>query len=641
MLPWRALLALSLALAAQQSLEPRDGREWALGLLLYLVAGIWMAAAFRQGELAMPRPPLQQSPAGPFGYRRTPLVLAMLLAVVTFAGCGGNRFTLFNTAAWCATLALLVYALWVPASPARLRLPSCWWLLVLAAVVTVFFRFHQFGEVPSEMFSDHAEKLLDVAGILRGETLIFFPRNTGREAFQMYLTAVIGVLTGTGLSFAALKIGTILAGLATLPFLYLLGRELGSRQTGLWAMLLAGFAYWPNVISRVGLRFPLAPLFWAPAFYYLLRGLRTGRRNLFVASGLCVGLGLYGYSPFRVAPFVIVLTVVIYLAHRQLSGARRQVLTGLAVIIVVAFAVFLPLLRYTFEHPDNVAYRVLTRLGTLERPLPGAPGWVFLTNLDRALAMFAWNDGNSWVNSVALRPALDVVSGALFHLGVLLVGLRYWRRRRPLDLALLLSIPMLLLPSVLALAFPDENPALNRAAMALVPVFLISGLTLDTLVRTVRARLGAVSAVALAGVLVVWSAGLNYDLVFHQYRSSYDAAAWNTLEMGRTVAAFVASGGSEQSAWMVSYKDWADGRLVGINAGFPLRDCSILPQRLSSTLSDRRAQLFLLSPQDSDGLAILRRLYPQGVTQICHARVPTREYVAFHVAASGLTQQGP
>jgi hypothetical protein len=64
-------------------------------------------------------------------------------------------------------------------------------LLVLAVVVViVFFRVYRLTEVPAEMVSDHAEKLLDVQAVLGGQTSIFFPRNTGREAFQFYLTAV-------------------------------------------------------------------------------------------------------------------------------------------------------------------------------------------------------------------------------------------------------------------------------------------------------------------------------------------------------------------------------------------------------------------------------------------------------------------
>ena len=76
------------------------------------------------------------------------------------------------------------------------------WTLVLLAVfaLAIFFRFYRLNQVPGEMFSDHAEKLLDVGDLLNGQTKIFFERNTGREAFQFYLTALIIKLFHTGLT---------------------------------------------------------------------------------------------------------------------------------------------------------------------------------------------------------------------------------------------------------------------------------------------------------------------------------------------------------------------------------------------------------------------------------------------------------
>ena len=142
--------------------------------------------------------------------------------------------------------------------------------------LVVFFRTYQLVQTPPEMVSDQAEKLLDVWDVFHGQTSIFFPRNTGREAFQMYLTAAVIKLFGTGFSFLSLKIGTVLCGLLTLPFIYGLGKELGGRRAGLFALALAGVAYWPNVISRVGLRFTLYAFFTAPVLYYLLRGAARG-----------------------------------------------------------------------------------------------------------------------------------------------------------------------------------------------------------------------------------------------------------------------------------------------------------------------------------------------------------------------------
>jgi hypothetical protein len=155
--------------------------------------------------------------------------------------------------------------------------------------LVVFFRVTQLNTIPNEMVSD-PPKLQDVDDLLNGQFRIFFPRNTGREAIQFYLSAAVARIFGTGISFLTLKIGTVLAGLLTLPYMYLLGRELGGRKVGLATLLLGGVAYWPNIISRIALRFALYPLFVAPAFYYLVRGLRLRRRNDLLLSGLAIGL---------------------------------------------------------------------------------------------------------------------------------------------------------------------------------------------------------------------------------------------------------------------------------------------------------------------------------------------------------------
>ncbi len=147
--------------------------------------------------------------------------------------------------------------------------------------------------------------------------------------------------------------------------------------------------------------------------------------------------------------------------------------------------------------------------------------------------MFNWDDGQIWVHSVPYRPALDVVSGALFVMGIFLLLVRYIRQRHWLDLFLLLAVPLLQLPSILSLAFPAENPALNRAGGALVPTFLIVAIALDGLLAGIASRMNRRPAAVLTGVVILFLAGTaafqNYDLVFHQYATQYTAGAWNYL----------------------------------------------------------------------------------------------------------------
>jgi hypothetical protein len=629
--PWRSLLALGIALAAQISLQPRPNRTWLPGVILYLCAAGWLAWAAWKGEWVPDDLPEAEVRPEDYRVRARWLYLSLPLALVAFLTLGGNRFTTLNVTLWVLAIIFTILAFWQGEYPfkgwwawlkAHLHLPwklsiSTWTLLVLAATILVmFFRTYRIDQVPPEMVSDHAEKLLDVWDVLHGQTSIFFPRNTGREAIQMYLTAGIIQLFHTGYTFLSLKIGMILAGLLTLPYLYLLGKELGNRRVGLLAMLLAGIAYWPNVISRVGLRFPLYPLFVAPTLYYLIRGLRTSNRNDFILAGLALGIGLHGYTPIRILPPVVLVAVGLYLLHPQARGKRLQTISGLLVLVLVALILFLPLLRFALEYPTLFDLRAFSRLGTTERPLPGPAFLIFLKNLWNASTMYFWSDGQIWVHSVTNSPALDIISAALYYLGVVLLLVRYIRRRTWQDLFLLLSVPLLMLPSILSLAFPDENPALNRAAGAIIPVFLIIAIALDGLMSAMEKRAPSRAGSTLAwgmAVILIFFAGLgNYDLVFNQYQRAYELSSWNTSEMGKIVHDFGDIYGSTDTAYVVPYPYWVDTRLVGMNAGDPSRDYAIPRDQISLTLNDPRPKMFLVNPEDQSDLDLLRQLFPQG-----------------------------
>ena len=380
-----------LALIGQFALEPAPQRTWTLGVVFYLAAAGMLVVAYRRGEWALPsHPALDALDAAIPRIRVGFLLLSLPLILAAFLSLSKNRFTALNVTLWLLAILTFCLALWqkeAPAQDLRQRLSAFynkfhwqvvltpWTLLMLAALaLVIFFRVYRIGQVPPEMVSDQAEKLLDIWDVLQGQTSIFFPRNTGREAIQMYLTAGIIQLLGTGYSYLSLKIGTVLAGLLTLPFIYLLGKEIGGRRLGLLALVLAGIAYWPNVISRVGLRFPLYPLFVAPVLYYLVRGLRRRRFNDFILAGLWLGVGLHGYTPIRILPFVVVVGVGLFLLHPQSKGWRKPAFWGLVALGLVALVVFLPLLRYALENPDMFSYRSFTRLGSVEQPTAGTRG---------------------------------------------------------------------------------------------------------------------------------------------------------------------------------------------------------------------------------------------------------------------------
>jgi 4-amino-4-deoxy-L-arabinose transferase-like glycosyltransferase len=656
--PWRSLLALATALLAQRAWEPvpNQDRTAAVGLLLYAISLALLVWAYFSKEWTLAPLPETGSTTDAMQVRWLPLILAVPVTLAAFLTLTNNLFTPLNVTLWVLAIACVVWAFWLPGEGVRplwLRLKSFFkgdsWqikvsrgtllILVMLAVIG-FFRIYNLSGIPSEPNSDHAEKLLDVYDVSQGLTHIFFPRNTGREAIQMYLTLVVSWIFGTGLSFLSLKIGTVICGLATLPYMYLLGKEFGGKRIGLLAVFFAGIAYWPNVISRFGLRFPLYPLFVAPTLYYLIRGLRNRNRNDFIISGLFLGFGLHGYTPFRIVPIVVVVAVGIYLLHSQSKGYRMQAVTWLVVLALVSFIVFLPLARYWVDNPGVFSARAFSRLGTPGTAL-AVPAWqVFLLNTWNSLRMFNWNDGETWVYSIVNGPALDVVSGALFILGIALVLIRYIRRRNWLDLFLLLSLPLLELPSILSLAFPNENPSLSRAGAAFIPTFLIVAMALDGLLSAIKSRMNRRLGAILAGVVILFLAGCsifqNYDLVFNQYADEYTLSAWNSSEMGAVIKQFGQVYGTTDSVWIVAYPYWVDTRTPGDSVGIPNRDFAIWPRDFGNTLNVNGPKLFMIKMEDTKDAQALKQLYPQGVLSTFHSATQTagKNFLILFVPAS-------
>ncbi len=351
--PWRSLLSLSLALVGQAMLGPRieAEREWMLGVAILIISVgllIWSALA---DEWTLSPLKEKDLPAVPQELKLTNTLIGgagVFLALVTFWIFGTLKFNIVNLALLLLSLDLIIQGLKIsettqPGWFSRLLKgvqPQHWaitknvsMLLALAGIaLVVFFRFYHLDQVPPEMNSDHAEKFLDVLGILAGQTSIFFARNGGREALEFYLVAGLNKFFGFPLTFLTLKLVTSVIGFLALPFLYLLGKEIGGPRVGWLAFLFAGIAYWPNVVSRFGLRLPFYMFFSAAMLYYLVRGIRADRRNDFILAGVMLGLSFYGYSADRILPGLVIAAILLFLIHSQSKGHRLSVVASLTAL---------------------------------------------------------------------------------------------------------------------------------------------------------------------------------------------------------------------------------------------------------------------------------------------------------------------
>ena len=652
--PWRVILVLLLALLGQRFFEPGSAQP-ALGIIFYVIAvGLLILLLVKKEWRLLSLKPDEAEPLS-LTYRRTPLIFFVPLFLLTFFLFSGNQFTVLNVMLWIASFIAALAAFWLPgersnntetsdgstgflsSGVARQGFNKWHLLLLLVFLVSAWFHLSQLATVPLEMTSDHTEKLLDLKDVVNGNLSIFFPRNSGREPIQFYLAAALVKVFGMEMNFTVLKLSMALAFLASLVYVYLLGREVGNRWTGLLTMLLVGFASWTNILERSGMRLVLTPVFVAPVLFYLLRGLRLSRRNDLVLAGVFLGLGLLGYSAFRVMPLVVIIVFVIYMAQHNQIKKNDAALGGLGVVVIFALIGALPLLRYAIEYPEIFAYRMTTRMTGVEQAIHGSAFVVFLQNLVKAAAMPFWRDGETWIISVINRPALDLITAALYILGVGILIYSWIRHRNWQYLVLLVSIPLLMLPSILALAFPNENPSLSRAGGAVIPVILVAVIALQSLLSTlwrpVHRTGGRFLVILFAAVLIFVSAAQNHDLVFKQYQQQYRSATWNTSQMGAIAREFINSNGQADTVWVVAVPYWVDTRLVAANAGYLGSDFQVWPDDLPSTLDDPRAKLFFVKADDLTGMEKLMSLYPNGVSQYHTSDVPGREFYTYVVPA--------
>jgi hypothetical protein len=646
----RIPVAVILALVAQFGLEQHP-ENIMIPILLYVIAAGLLGWAFWVGDLPGSIKLKTRKRFRAIRVRVPFLVAGLFLSSLTFLVSGDNQFDVATLAIWFGAIFCTVYSIWegeiqpirlwerirsrFSAPKYRVRLDGWSLLVILSFLLVAYFRFVNLDTVPYEMWSDHAEKLLDVTDVLNGKHSIYFPRNTGREAIQFYLAAATARLLGTGISFITLKIGTALIGLITLPYVYLFAREVGGREVGLAAFLLAGVAYWPNTISRLGLRFPLYPLFTAPVLYYMARGLRLKQRNQLLLAGLFAGIGLHGYSPARVVPIALAVGVAIYMLHREAQGQRKKIFNWLIAAGLIAFVVFIPLIRIAIIQPDLFLMRTVTRITGAEQAIQGSALKILLENIWRGLTMFGWDNGKIWVISIPHRPALDWITGALFHLGIALVAVRYVKQRNWLDLFLLLSIPILMLPSTLSIAFPDENPAPNRAAGVMVPVFTLAAIPLAMIPAWVRKqwehrRAYGMSLLVVCGLFLL-SADMNYRLVLQDFAEQHRNGTWNTTDVGNVIHGFAESVGTYETAHVVPYPHWMDTRLVGMIAGKPTKDYALWPDDFETVLEEQRAQLFIVNPNDVEALEKLHELFPTGIESRWFSHLEGKDFLMYFV----------
>jgi mannosyltransferase len=297
-------------------------------------------------------------------------------------------------------------------------------------------------------------------------------------------------VTGTGPW--GLRSLSAVAGVATIPVAYLIGRELRGRRTGLLAAALV--AVNPMLIwySQEARAYALLAFFCALSLLYCVRSLQVGeeeldpredKRNL-VLWGVFSALALATHY-FAVFPLA---TEVILLLRRR----GRATLAGLWIVALVAVGLT-PLVIH------QMSYGHAEWIGSF--PL-GHRLW------EAGATFFVGETGD--IIGGPERPTLAFLPLALAAAALALLALRGDRReKRAAAVALAVALLAIGVPLLLAVASVSKDFVIARNLLpALVPLLLVVaiGLTLKQ-----ARRLGAVLAAFLVAYSLVFSVWVNFD----------------------------------------------------------------------------------------------------------------------------------
>ena len=540
---------------------------------------------------------------------------------------------------------------------------------LLLMILGASFRYDMLGEVPRYLYSDLVEDLQDAYKIYEQDDYrIFLSNITGREPLHHYMLSILSSQDGMNFDHFALKHGSALWTLLAMPLMFWMAVEVfyGLKRDRSWGLIvglamlgLVAGSFWHVVIGRQGMRINTATFWVSFAMIFFVRALRGNRRCWYALAGLALGYGLLSYMAVRMAPLAIVFGVCGALLLRKHSWRTRiSYLLNLATLAVVAFAVFMPMMRFWTEYPDDFARRATTRTFG---DAPSSPderaeflltsGARFLTNWRNQMLMYHYRSDHTWVNNAPGAPAMDPVSAGLMILGAAAWLSLMARSRDPFVWFVPVLLFFTMLSSALALSFPAEVPSLSRSSAAIAPSYLIAALPLAIVCRQIYRCLprlpGLLLGLGFGALTILASNEFNTNHYFGRFADNFNNSSHPYVEAGAALRGFVDSGGSYGNAMVVAYAHWMDIRAIGVDGGAMLWDNGIGIDRIPWLIRENfqgpgkwgfdpdRDLLFFYASHDQEAPTRLSEWFPQGWSQKIEAHKRDSDFFVYRVPAPG------
>lgn len=338
-------------------------------------------------------------------------------------------------------------------------------LLLLTFLTAVSLRLYQFDKIPFGINHDGSLESLEAIELSQ-QPLPYQAHSIerpwlGETLFRYYLAIFIKIF---GPNPWTVKLASTIVSILTIPFFYLLSKNLFGRKTALFSTLLLSLSGWQIIMGKTVWRAASLPLTEIIALYFLISALKNRSWVQAILAGIGVSLAVNTYAAGRIVPLIALLAVLLYFLHQNKNVSRYK---KTVVVLFISFCISIfPLLTFAAKHPDIFNSRAdYLYVGNLIKETKSL-GPV-LGNIKKTALMFNIRAGGDdfFVN----EPLLDTPVNLLFVFG-LLTSL-FFIKKYPYQF-LLLGFLLSLAPGLLS------SPNGNRDIGSLPFVYLISGIGL-------------------------------------------------------------------------------------------------------------------------------------------------------------------
>ncbi|MBW6431842.1 glycosyltransferase family 39 protein, partial [Patescibacteria group bacterium] len=290
----------------------------------------------------------------------------------------------------------------------------------------------------------------------------------------------------------ALRIAPAIIGVLTVWGVYLLGKEMFSKNVGLLASATMAVSAWHIQFSRNGFRAIMLPLALSFMFYFFFRAYKEGKLKDYLWFAVFMAIGFYTYLSIRMLPFVFIAFLVwVFIFDKGFIKRNFKNLMYAGALFIV---LLVPLFVSFVGDISLLAGRAST---SIFNPDLNEGSWLmaFWKSVYGELTMFNFKGDPNFRHNLGGSPMLDIVTGIFFWIGILISVIRF----KKLEYFILIAwFGAMSLPMVLT---AEGIPHALRIVGTMPVVFLWIALGIDWVaekIRSINLRYVFVGAVILA-----------------------------------------------------------------------------------------------------------------------------------------------